>query len=470
MMKAFVVTNLSRLRWCRRLSNDRGVAMLYTAVICMFILAVFSLIYDVARISEDKIQMQNAADAAALEFATWQARGMNTVQNLNQEIFNLDTAVLTMYLTAAGAVYAGTAAAILTKGAALPLKNACDIFAAFLMYGGIYVHHVVGIGMLQSLRHFYAYGTNVLAIISANEIATMNRADPILPEISFNVPSNAPALMQNIMNIIYGQLNAELKTYSVLCIPFSHETLFTLPLELKEGKNIPLNLTGVLNPELLVDAPQLIKDLIYDIRTIITLSYQAYNQGEDQSDVRVQISQIQNLLIELQKQELNILDPDRLDLILDTLINSVLGFIMSKSIILNPYTTITLPLGGWEIFTWQDSYYRSIAKYNAPGKTSLAPVLAVVRKKQNPGLMSRYLLKAELPISVTAYAVARCEGGNVVAHYKANDSMHRSESHGVSASAVLVPFSKISEVLLQEQEDSQEISGVMKLLNSIFLH
>lgn len=121
------------------------------------------------------------------------------------------------------------------------------------------------------------------------------------------------------------------------------------------------------------------------------------------------------------------------------------------------------------MFTWQDSYFRSIESYATSGHTSLPPVLAVVRKNRNPGLISQYLLDAKSSIPVMAYAVARCEGGNVVAYHKNSETDRRWVDHGVAASAVLVPFSKISEVW-QEQDPAADILNIMQFMNGIFLH
>jgi hypothetical protein len=423
-------------KFFRRLGNDRGVAMLYTAVITMFILALFSLIHDVGRISEDKMQMQGAADAAALEFATWQARGMNTVQNLNQEMYDIDNLVITMYCSAALLSYASQ-----------PLKGFFGVgyilegVSAGLFYGGVYLHHVIGVGMLQTLRHFYAYGSNILAYLAANEIAALNGADPILPDMKNLVGGRGGKLGEMIADLI----NLVMQKIHVICVPTTLDTMFTLPLKIEEGKNLPLNIS--------VPKNKTPPDVEYDHENATS---DAGLPGAEDRKKEIK---------DAKKTDYSESVADEIDYSLDTIVSIALAAIMAPAVKANTFTCFL----NWDFFTWSDNYYRSSDKYNDAGYTSLPPVVAVVCKKQNPGLISRYLLQANSPIPVMAYAVARCEGGNVVAYCGDSNSTYRDGTHGVSASAVLVPFSKISEVWA-EQSNSSEISGFMEFMNSVFLH
>ncbi|NMA19681.1 MAG: hypothetical protein GX927_03790 [Lentisphaerae bacterium] len=457
-MKFSNLTIYFRQKLLRRLSNDRGVAMLYTAVVCMFILAVFSLIHDVGRISEDKMQMQNAADAAALEFATWQARGMNTVQNLNQEIYNLDSFVITMYYAGAALTWVGQAA----KGV-LGAGVIVDAFAAGLFYGGAYIHHFIGIGMLQTLRHFYAFGTNILAYIAANELAAKNGAAsiPDLPKLPGHAGNGT------LGNMISSLVNTGARAVHVLCIPTTFDTMFTLPLTGEKGKNQPLNIR--------FSEEETVKELGGSLGGSLGdfLKNQPPDSSQEENNKAEPLPDIpdENKIEEM----VSGLTDEYADILIDAITNSFMELIMESAIKVNTCTCFL----DWDFFTWQDSYYRSDTieskensndnlPYNSRGKTSLPPVLAVVYKKQNTGLLSRYLLQAESPIPVLAYAVARCEGGNVDAYFS-KDSNYRSGTHGVSASAVLVPFSKISEVWA-EQEYSNDILEIMQFMNGIFLH
>ena len=71
----------------RRLQDDRGSVGVLVAIVMFFVLGMLAMTYNTARLSTEKMRLQNAADAAALEHAAWQARGMNMIQNLNNEGF-----------------------------------------------------------------------------------------------------------------------------------------------------------------------------------------------------------------------------------------------------------------------------------------------------------------------------------------------------------------------------------------------
>ena len=78
----------------RRLGSDeRGVVFVYGAVIIFIALTIFGMTFDSMRYIEKKIISQNAADAAALEMAAWQARGLNVVQEINSDIYQIDTVI-----------------------------------------------------------------------------------------------------------------------------------------------------------------------------------------------------------------------------------------------------------------------------------------------------------------------------------------------------------------------------------------
>ncbi|MGI5923431.1 MAG: TadE/TadG family type IV pilus assembly protein [Lentisphaeria bacterium] len=475
-MKNVVTATLRAGHFCkRRLCNDRGVAALYTAVVCMLILASFSLIYDVARISEDKMQLQNAVDAAALEYATWQARGMNTVQNLNQEIYNLDSTVITMYMVSAVLTYAAQPLkAFAYVGAAL------EFFSAGLLYGGGYVHHVIGVGFLQSLRHFYAYGTNILAYIGANEVARLNGADPLFSTHVFSCSAGGSNFVEKNVNKLASLVDSGLSSMRVLCIPASVDTFMKLPLELEKGTGLPLNIFFPPDMNELVD-------LGVDISSEFEFSenYDRNNstvspsQGDEEDQGR--LAEKQSELIK-ESYDTGIgdrftgLPADVCDLLFDSIISTAFAMFMVPAVKMNTFTFFLK----WEHFTWCDNYYRSVEKYRQAGKTSLPPVLVIGRKSSNVGLLSRYFLQAKATVPVTAYAVARCEGGNVVAYVdnfsclRAADTntKPRDSSHGVSASAVLVPFSTYSEAFHNEIEPDSEIreGDFLDFLNGILLH
>lgn len=70
-----------------RVSGERGSVGVLVALAIFFVLGMISMTFNTAVLSKEKMRLQNAADAAALEHASWQARGMNAIQNLNDEAF-----------------------------------------------------------------------------------------------------------------------------------------------------------------------------------------------------------------------------------------------------------------------------------------------------------------------------------------------------------------------------------------------
>jgi len=151
--------------------------MYYAAVVSFFVLALFSLVYDVGRVSETKMQMQNAADAAALEMAAWQARGMNVVQNINDEIYDVDTGVLGGYIVAAALSTAGSA---IMTGTPDPFTKivgfVCWGASASLAYGGKMLHLAAVDVCLKPLRLIYANGSVAIGYMGANDAAVTNGA------------------------------------------------------------------------------------------------------------------------------------------------------------------------------------------------------------------------------------------------------------------------------------------------------
>ncbi|MCF7854276.1 MAG: pilus assembly protein [Candidatus Pacebacteria bacterium] len=160
-----------RLRRLR--SDERGVVTAYAAIATFFILAMFSMSYDVSRVSQAKMQTQNAADSAALEMAVWQARGLNLVQNLNDEIYNWDQSILTAYIGAGVLTVAGQATRHF-YGVGLILEGA----GAAITYTSLYYRFVAEY-LLQPLRTFYVYASCPMGYIAAQSAAAENGAEPI---------------------------------------------------------------------------------------------------------------------------------------------------------------------------------------------------------------------------------------------------------------------------------------------------
>ena len=66
-----------------RLKSDRGSVGVLIALAIFLVCGMLSMTWNTVQLSKEKMRLQNAADAAALEYCIWQARGMNAVQNIN---------------------------------------------------------------------------------------------------------------------------------------------------------------------------------------------------------------------------------------------------------------------------------------------------------------------------------------------------------------------------------------------------
>jgi hypothetical protein len=224
------IANILKRRFVRCLGDDRGVVMYYTAIFACFILALSSLTFDVAKVSEDKMQMQHAADSAALEMAAWQARGMNMTQHLNDEIYDIDKLILLAYTSVAAATAIG-----------IPLRALWGIgyiiegVAAPIAYIARFVRLTTVVLFLKPIRFVYANGSVVMGYIAANNAAIANKADPIIPATLVNPGSGG------IPGFIAKLLKPMLKNFAAAGVPTSTDMLVMLPLESKETQNLPLN-------------------------------------------------------------------------------------------------------------------------------------------------------------------------------------------------------------------------------------
>lgn len=74
--------------------DERGSVGVLIALVMFFVMGMLMMTWNTVQISKDKMRLQNAVDSAALAHATWQARSMNAIQNMNEEkYFALDLAI-----------------------------------------------------------------------------------------------------------------------------------------------------------------------------------------------------------------------------------------------------------------------------------------------------------------------------------------------------------------------------------------
>lgn len=163
----------------------------------------------------------NAVDSAALAHATWQARGMNAIQNLNEEKYlALDLANTLTHIglgteVAAQAAYAASLATSFFPPAAAVLKAAAGAFRVVSIVTactGGYLAHVV-CKVLDVFQYIFCY-TPIAGLINAENFAYYNGAFN-LGGFSLNL-SRGNAFQLNLTTV-------------PLTKPFS--TLFKLPVE-----------------------------------------------------------------------------------------------------------------------------------------------------------------------------------------------------------------------------------------------
>jgi hypothetical protein len=73
-------------RQIERLQSEEGQAMVFVALVGLIIFLFFAMTMNVAELVNTKIKNQNAADAAALSAAAWQARTLNLVSAANRNM------------------------------------------------------------------------------------------------------------------------------------------------------------------------------------------------------------------------------------------------------------------------------------------------------------------------------------------------------------------------------------------------
>ncbi len=166
-------------KYWRRIEGERGVALYYTVIITFFIVSILSVIYDVSKFSHRKMIAQNAADAASLEIAVWQCRGLNLVQNINTEIYETDEVLAIVYgiagaMTGVGKILEAT---VILFEAGYAVEQA----AYYIAKAAYYVHKVIVDYFLENMRAFYAKGSMLMGFVGANEAARYNGASAVFP-------------------------------------------------------------------------------------------------------------------------------------------------------------------------------------------------------------------------------------------------------------------------------------------------
>ena len=167
----------------RRLASEDGSVGVVVALFVFFALGLLTMTWNTAQLSKEKMRLQNAADAAALAHATWQARGMNAVQNINDEMHeSLRFADILRDVSIAFEA-AGQALDLASVGPwafiTKPLAIAAHFVGAFAGVVSGHLSHNVCHLFLRILAIFYARGSSLLGYWDAQQLAALNDADPL---------------------------------------------------------------------------------------------------------------------------------------------------------------------------------------------------------------------------------------------------------------------------------------------------
>jgi hypothetical protein len=238
-MAAILRRRLAPAAVAARLGEERGAVYYFTVIVVFFVLALVTVIFDVSRVSAAKMQMQAAADAAALEMAVWQCRGMNVVMNLNDEIYQTDEVVVVLY-GIAGAM-TGIAKILEATIFLAEVGEVVEAAAAVIAYVAYYVHKVVVQVFLVNLRLVYAKGTMVLGYLGANNAAAANGAERIIPKIPFDGGGDGD-ILKKLLGFIVDALNKLTGGFVAVGIPTRPSAAIMLPLKEEEADSLPLNI------------------------------------------------------------------------------------------------------------------------------------------------------------------------------------------------------------------------------------
>ncbi len=158
-----------------RLKSDRGSVGVLIALAIFLVCGMLTMTWNTVQLSKEKMRLQNAADAAALEYCIWQARGMNAVQNINDEawvVFDTGTKLLNY------TVKTETALQLIPipflKAAAEGLLCAVPGALSGLMT------HWCGDILLKGASYFYVYGSCAFGHLGAQQFAAQNGASGIV--------------------------------------------------------------------------------------------------------------------------------------------------------------------------------------------------------------------------------------------------------------------------------------------------
>lgn len=170
----------------RRLNDDRGSVGILVALAMFFVMGMLAMTYNTARLSTEKMRLQNAADAAALEHAAWQARGMNIIQNLNNEGFTALCFADELLTIACGINVVRFALETAERATPPPVCyffKVLEVTSYYVIKAMLWVSSWIANGLVGTvityLQTICLYTTPLVGYISAQLFAEANGAEPL---------------------------------------------------------------------------------------------------------------------------------------------------------------------------------------------------------------------------------------------------------------------------------------------------
>ena len=166
-----------------RLASESGSVGVVVALVIFLVMGMLTMTWNTAQLSKTKMRLQNAADSAALAHAIWQARGMNVVQNINDEMYEGLSLAVKLRMAGEGLE---AAAQVLDAMANVPyigwvfkgLAIVTHTFAVLFAGAGGWIATRVCKYFLKYLAMVYAKGAALFGVWNAQLFAAKNEADP----------------------------------------------------------------------------------------------------------------------------------------------------------------------------------------------------------------------------------------------------------------------------------------------------
>ena len=168
----------------RRLASERGSVGVVVALVIFLVMGMLTMTWNTAQLSKTKMRLQNAADSAALAHAIWQARGMNVVQNINDEMYEALSLAVKLRNVAKviepiaigfDAASAAPFVGIIFKGIAIAMHTIGVLTGGT---GGWLAARICNM-FLKNIAKIYVWGSSLMGFWNAQILASQNEADPL---------------------------------------------------------------------------------------------------------------------------------------------------------------------------------------------------------------------------------------------------------------------------------------------------